>query len=66
VPEVFSDPEQLYTWLAWGTIPGEVPSFAEVRPILERIFAEHAAPHAPGRGVVIRRRRDLWRAIVPA
>lgn len=65
VPEVFPDPEQVYAWRAWGTVPGEVPPFSEVRQALERIFAEHAANHGPGRGVAIRRRRYLWRAVVP-
>jgi SAM-dependent methyltransferase len=65
VPEVFPDPGQVYAWLTWGTVPSEVPSFAEVRPVLERIFAEHADHHALGQGVAIRRRRYLWRATVP-
>jgi hypothetical protein len=46
-------------------VPGEVPSFAEARPVLERIFAEYGAQHGPGYGVAIRHRRFLWRAIVP-
>jgi SAM-dependent methyltransferase len=64
VPEVFPDPAALYARLTWGTVPSEVPSFEEVRPILERIFAEHAAQYAPGWGVAIRRQRYLWRAVV--
>jgi len=43
-----------------------VPSYAEVRPVLERIFAAHGDQYGPGNGVAIRRRRDLWKAIVPA
>jgi hypothetical protein len=61
VPEVFPNPEQLYAWLAWGCTPDEVPTFAEVRPILERIFAEHGEPE----GVAIRYRRYWWKANVP-
>jgi SAM-dependent methyltransferase len=61
VPQVFPDPEQLYTWLAWGFTPDEVPAFHEIRPILERVFAEYSGPA----GVAIRRRRYLWKAVVP-
>jgi SAM-dependent methyltransferase len=61
VPEVFPDPEQLYIWLSWGYIPEEVPSFDEVKPLLERIFSEYGTPE----GVGVRRRRYLWKAIVP-
>lgn len=61
VPERFPDPEQLYAWLAWGCTPGEVPAFAQVRPVLERVFAEHGGPE----GLAIRRRRYVWTAVVP-
>ncbi|MBV7329207.1 class I SAM-dependent methyltransferase [Chloroflexi bacterium TSY] len=49
VPEVFSDPEQLYVWLAWGYTPDEVPTLEEIRPTLERIFVEYGGSE----GVVI-------------
>lgn len=62
VPEVFPGAEQLYAWLAWGCTPDEVPAFAQVRPALERIFSQYAA-HG---GVEIRRRRYLWKAVVPS
>jgi SAM-dependent methyltransferase len=61
VPETFPDPEQLYVWLAWGYLPGEVPSFEEVRPILERVFEEDVGPN----GLEIRHRRYLWKSVVP-
>lgn len=61
VPEVFPDPEQLYTWLAWGYTPGEVPVLTEVYSLLERIFAEHG----DSEGVAVRQRRYLWKALVP-
>jgi hypothetical protein len=61
VPEVFPDPEQLYAWLAWGYTPDEVPSLAEVEPILGRIFAEYGGHD----GVAVSRRRYLWKAVVP-
>jgi SAM-dependent methyltransferase len=59
VPELIPDPEQLYIMLTWGDAPGEVPTFAEVRPILERIFAEHATPD----GIMLRHRRHVWKAL---
>jgi SAM-dependent methyltransferase len=61
VPEVFPDPEQLYTWRAWGCTPDEVPSLDEARSALQRIFAAHASPD----GLAIRYRRYLWKAVVP-
>jgi SAM-dependent methyltransferase len=61
VPEVFPDPEQLYTWLTWGATPDEVPPLADVRHTLERVFTEHAG----SAGVSIRHRRYLWKAVVP-
>jgi SAM-dependent methyltransferase len=61
VPEVFPDAEQMYIWLSWGWTPDEVPSFAEVQPLLERVFAEYGGEQ----GVVVRRRRYLWKAVVP-
>jgi len=61
VPEVFPDPEQLYTWLTWGYTPDEVPALAEVYPLLERIFVEHG----DSEGVAVRQRRYLWKAVVP-
>jgi SAM-dependent methyltransferase len=69
VPELFTAPEHLCGWLTWGSVPGEVPAYAEVRPALERIFAEHAAEYRINgnhlTGVAIRRRRYLWRALLP-
>jgi SAM-dependent methyltransferase len=61
VPEVFPDAEQMYVWLSWGWTPEEVPSFAEVRPVLERVFAEYGGEE----GVAVRHRRHLWKAVVP-
>ena len=65
VPEVFPDPEALYCWLSWGGTPSEMPALSEVRPLLERIFVEYGARHGPTVGVAIRRRRFLWKAVVP-
>ena len=50
VPEVFPDCEQLYVWLSWGYLADEVPGFDDVRPSLDRIFAEHRGPE----GIAIR------------
>jgi SAM-dependent methyltransferase len=61
VPEIFPDPEQLYTWLAWGCTQEEVPSFADVFPVLEHIFVEYGSAE----GVAIRHHRYLWKAVVP-
>ena len=60
VPEVFPDTEQLYLWLTFGSTPDEVPAYAEVRPVLERIFAEYGGRE----GVELRHRRYLWKAVV--
>ena len=62
VPQVFPDPEQLYVWRTFGATRDEVPLFAEVRPILEGIFAEYSG----ARGVELRHRRYLWTAVVPS
>ena len=61
VPEIFPNPEELYIWRTWGCTPDEVPSFAEVAADLERIFTRYCGP----RGLEIRRRRYIWKAIVP-
>jgi SAM-dependent methyltransferase len=60
VPEIFPNPEELYTWRTWGCRPDEVPSFAEVAADLTHIFAQYAGP----RGLEIRRLRYIWKAIV--
>jgi SAM-dependent methyltransferase len=60
VPEFFPNPQELYRWRTWGCTSDEVPSLAEVVTDLERIFTRYAGP----RGLEIRRRRYLWKAIV--
>jgi ubiquinone/menaquinone biosynthesis C-methylase UbiE len=69
VPEVFPEPSELYAWLTWGMVPGEVPAYEEVRAVLERVFAEHGGRYRTvdglAEGVAIRRRRYLWKAVVP-
>jgi SAM-dependent methyltransferase len=61
VPELFPNPEELYAWRTWGSTPDEVPPFVQVAANLERIFSQYAGPQ----GLEIRRRRYLWKAIVP-
>jgi SAM-dependent methyltransferase len=61
VPELFPNPEELYVWRTWGCTPDEVPSFAEVAADLERIFTQYGGPG----GLEIRRRRYIWKSIVP-
>lgn len=61
VPEAFPDPQQLYTWLTWGSTPDEVPAFGEIAAILERVFRAYGSSE----GVEIRHRRYLWTAMVP-
>ena len=61
VPEVFPDAEQLYLALTFGSTPDDVPPFAEVERSLARVFARYGGPD----GLVQRRRRYLWTAVVP-
>ncbi len=61
VPEYFPDPEQFFIFRAWGEDPEDVPTFPEVQPDLERIFAHHAGPA----GLPILRGRFLWKSVVP-
>jgi len=61
VPEYFSDPHELYKRLVWGYIPEEVPSWQEVRSVIESIFAKFSWKY----GLPLRHTRLLWMAIVP-
>jgi SAM-dependent methyltransferase len=60
VPELFSEPEQLYARLSWGFAPEEVPSWAEAEATIRRIFERYGTEQ----GVVLRFRRFLWQAVV--
>jgi hypothetical protein len=60
-PEIFPEPQDLYAWLTWGCTADEVPSFTEVAADLGHIFDRYCGP----RGLAIRRRRYLWKAVVP-
>jgi SAM-dependent methyltransferase len=59
VPEILPTPYELYRWRSWGYLPAEVPSFEQVRPLLEQIFVEHAGLQ----GLAVRHSRFLWRAV---
>lgn len=61
VPEFFEDPGELYTRLSWGYLPEEVPSWSEVKSILEQIFCDYSTRSD---GLVMRHRRLLWMALV--
>lgn len=61
VPEIFPTPEELYRWRAWGYTAEEVAPYEEVRPTLERVFAEYGGPE----GVAVPHSRFLWKAAVP-
>ncbi|MEO8396020.1 MAG: class I SAM-dependent methyltransferase [Chloroflexota bacterium] len=58
--EMFSTPEDFYTFIAWGHDPAEVPSLAEIAPALERIFQAHAVPE----GLEVPFGRFLWQSII--
>jgi hypothetical protein len=61
VPELFDDPLEYYKMLSFGYLPGEVASYEDALPGLERIFAEHGA----GGRLTDRHRRLLWKAVAP-
>jgi len=61
VPEFFNDPRELYTRLSWGYLPEEVPSWDDVKSIIEQIFTEYATG---ADGLVMRHTRLLWMASV--
>jgi SAM-dependent methyltransferase len=61
VPEIFPNPKELYVWRNWGNTPDEVPPYAEIALDLEHIFQQYGGPQ----GLEIRRRRYIWKAIIP-
>ena len=60
VPEFFDDPRELYIRLVWGYLPNEVPAWADLKPVFQKVFAEHAWPQ----GLPLRHTRLLWMAEV--
>jgi SAM-dependent methyltransferase len=61
VPEFFDDPRELYTRLSWGYLSGEVPSWDDVKSIIEQIFRDYSTEPD---GLALRHTRLLWMAIV--
>lgn len=61
VPEYFADPRQLYARLSWPFLEEDVPPYSEVAPAFEQIFREFAGPL----GLENRRRRSIWKAVIP-
>ena len=61
VPEVFPDPQQLYTWLSWGKAPDEIPTLSEVSSTLAQVFDTYANAD----GIAIHYRRYIWKAFEP-
>ncbi len=59
VPQYFPDLEQLYIWLSWGKAADEIPTFTEMRPVLEQISQSHGTAN----GLCTRYRRYIWKAI---
>ena len=61
VAEWLTDPHDLYEFLTFGRGPDEAPAWRDVRDDLGRVFRRHAAAR---RGLELRNRRFLWKAIV--
>ena len=59
VPEFFDDPHELYTRLSWRYIPKEVPSWDDVKSIIEQIFSDYSSG---SNGLAMRHTRLLWTA----
>jgi SAM-dependent methyltransferase len=61
VPEFFDDPRELYMRLVWGFLTTEIPTWNEIKPIIQEIYAEYAW----SQGLVLRHTRLLWMAMIP-
>lgn len=60
VPEVFSDPKELYVALTWGIPADQVPSFEDVEYKFKNIYERYAEE----KGIVLRHCRFLWKALL--
>jgi SAM-dependent methyltransferase len=60
VPEVFTQPDELYRYLTFMRFEEGLPTPEEARRHLERLFASYAHDG----GLVVRQRRYLWMAVV--
>tara|TARA_R110002111_G_scaffold240246_1_gene301927 strand:- start:263 stop:604 length:342 start_codon:yes stop_codon:yes gene_type:complete len=61
VPEVFSQPEELYRMITWGLPASEVPPYDEISYKVDGIYDKYAE----AQGIVMRHCRFLFKAIVP-
>lgn len=60
VPEMFTEPDDLYRALTFMRFEPDVMTLEDARPHLERLFRRHAS----GGGLELRQRRYLWTAVV--
>jgi len=60
VPEIFTDPSQLYKVLTWGLPQDEIPAYEDVEHRLQGIFESHEEQG----GIVLRHCRYLWKAVI--
>ncbi len=60
VPEIFTDPLQLYRVLTWGVPRQEIPSYEDVEHKLLAVYETHQEQG----GIVLRHCRYLWKAMI--
>lgn len=60
VPEVFEDPRELYTMLAWGLPVDEIPTYEDLEVRIKGVYDKFAE----SRGIVLRHCRFLWKAVI--
>lgn len=60
VPELFSDPRELYTALTWGIPADKVPPFEDVEYKFKNIYERYGEE----KGIVLRHCRFLWKSVV--
>lgn len=60
-PERFMRPDELYKWLAFGKSASLVPSFSEVKGILQEVFIKFSDDKG---AVVARHMRYLWKGVI--
>lgn len=60
VPEIFSDPRELYQMIAWGLPAAEIPTFEDIEYKFDSIYKTYAEAD----GIVLRHCRFLWQANV--
>jgi len=60
VPEVFSDPKELYRMITWGLPSDEIAPYDDIAYKIEGIYDKYAE----AQGIVLRHCRYLFRAFV--